>query len=147
MTRKDTSPMKKRITRRIAIKTLVLGFWAASMIAIMVQQGSDAAGGMLSSMTAAVIAVWAVSTFRDVRRLRNEAYLQQAMIAESDERNILIAYKATRLAAVATGCAAPVGICALSYMGMQEAADAIAAAVGFFAVIYLASWAYFNRTC
>ena len=145
MTPMNTKPMKKRIVRRIVVKTVVLGFCAASMIAIMIQEGTEAAGGMLFPMTVAVIAAWAASTFRDARRLRNNTYLERAMIAETDERNILLAYKSTRLAAVIIGCAAPVAICFLSYLGMKQAVHTLAATIGFFALAYLASWGYLSR--
>lgn len=147
MASKHIEEMRSRIRRRIAVKSVVLGFWAVCMIAAMVQGGIDLAGGTFLSMTVAIVIIWAVTTFRDVRRLRDDAYLQQAAVAENDERNVQIMLKATRLAAVVVGCASPVAICVFSYLGMQQAANAIAGAICLFLVVYLCSWAYVSSTC
>ena len=144
---KSIESIKRRIVRRIIVKSIVLGIWAACMIAVMLQGEVNLPDNTLLYMTVAIIAAWAVSTIRDARRLRTEQYLKQAAIAEADERNIQTTYKATRLAAVITLCIAPVAICVLAYLGMEQAVNAIAGAIGLFAIVYLASWAYINRTC
>ena len=139
--------MRDRIRRRIVIKSAVFGFWAVSMIAMMVQGGVDLAGSTFLYMTIAVLAAWVTSTVRDVRRLRDEAYLRQAAVAETDERNVMITYKATRLAAVILGCAAPVAICILAYLGMEQAVSTLAVTICAFLIAYVVSWAYVSRTC
>lgn len=71
--------------------------------------------------------------------------MHKAAIEHSDERNILITYKATRLSVVILLCALPVAVCLLAYSGMQEAVDAIGIAVAAYGVLYIGSWIYLSR--
>ena len=136
---------KKRLQRKVVVTTALCLFWAGSMVAISGQRIAGLGSGTYLSMALAVFIVWAVNTYRAVRRLRNRDYLEQAAIAAHDERNIQITYKATRLAAVIVMCAAPVAICALAFFDMQQAIDTIAAALALFMLVYLVSWLYISR--
>ena len=131
---------KKRLQRKIVVTTALCLFWAGSMVAISGQKIAGLGSDTYLSMALTVLIVWAVNTFRTVRRLYNRDYLERAAIAAHDERNIQITYKATRLAAVIVMCVAPVAICALAFFDMQQAIDTIAAALGLFMLIYLVSW-------
>ena len=136
---------KKRLQCKIVITTVLCLFWAGSMVAISSQSIAGLGSDTYLSMALAVLIVWAVNTFRTVRRLRSQDYLERAAIAEHDERNIQITYQATRLAAVIVMCAAPVAICALAFFDMQQAIDTIAVALAAFILVYLASWFYVSR--
>ena len=136
---------KKRLQRKVVVTTALCLFWAGSMVAISGQRIAGLGSDTYLSMALAVFIVWAVNTYRAVRRLRNRDYLEQAAIAAHDERNIQITYKATRLAAVIVMCAAPVAICALAFFDMQQAIDTIAAALALFMLVYLVSWLYISR--
>ena len=136
---------KKRLQRKIVVTTALCLFWAGSMVAISGQKIAGLGSDTYLSMALTVLIVWAVNTFRTVRRLYNRDYLERAAIAAHDERNIQITYKATRLAAVIVMCAAPVAICALAFFDMQQAIDTIATALGLFMLTYLVSWFCISR--
>lgn len=139
--------MKSRIWRRIVVKSIILGLWVVGLLAIAFRGGQELTEGTYLYMVFAIVAVWAVSTVRDVRRLRDEAALRKAAIEEADERNVLITYKATRLAVVVMLCLLPVAMCALAYSGRQDIIDVLGFAVCLFLVIYLGSWFYVSRKC
>lgn len=61
---------KRRIYRRIAVKTVLFGFWIISMIVVIIQGELASVNNMLVYITIALAAVWLVSTIRDIRRLR-----------------------------------------------------------------------------
>ena len=136
---------KKRLQRKIVVTTVLCLFWAGSMITISGKHIAGLGSDTYLSMALTVLIVWAVNTFRTVRRLHNWDYLERAAIAAHDERNIQITYKATRLAAVIVMCAAPVAICALAFFDMQQAIDTIATALGLFMLTYLVSWFCISR--
>ena len=136
---------KKRLQRKIAITTILCLFWAGSMFAISNQSIAGLDNQTYLYMSFAILAAWAANTYRTARRLRNRDYLERAAIAEHDERNIQITYQATRLAATVVMCAAPVAICALALLDMQQAIDTIAVALAAFMLVYLASWFYISR--
>lgn len=139
--------IKRRIYRRIGIRTTLLALWAAGLL-IAALRGE--AGEMYSTylyMTFALLAIWVVYLIRDLRYLKNDDFLRKQAIERSDERTIFITYKATRVAAVILLCALPVAICILSSFGMQEAADTLAIVAAAFGVIYVVSWMYFSRAC
>ena len=136
---------KKRLQRKIAITTILCLFWAGSMFTISNQSIAGLDNQTYLYMGVAILAAWAANTYRTARRLRNRDYLERAAVAEHDERNIQITYKATRLAAVIIMCMAPVAICILAFFDMQQAIDAIAIALASFMLVYLASWFCISR--
>ena len=137
--------MKRRMWRRILVKSIVLAIWAVGMLAIILGGGQELAGSTYLYMLFAIIAVWIVSTIRDVHRLRDEAALLKASIEEADERNVLITYKATRLAVVITLCLFPIAICALALNGMHETVNTLGYTVCVFLIVYVGSWFYVSR--
>lgn len=145
MTTPNTQNMKQRIVRRIVLKSVIFACWIVGLIVVMMQGGGQEEGEFYLTMLIALLAVWAVTTLRDVRRLRSEDYLRKAAIAENDERNMLNMYKATRLATVIIMCAIPLAMCVLAYFGMGEAITALGVVVCSFLVLYLACLAYYNR--
>ena len=139
--------IKKRIWRRIIVKSIVCALWAAGMLYVALRDGQELTQGAYWYMLFAIVAVWVVSTIRDVRRLRNEAALSKAAIEETDERNVLIAYKSTRLAVTVMACLMPIVLFALAYSGRQDLVDAMGFAVCAFLIVYMASWFYVSRKC
>ena len=139
--------MKGRIWRRIVVKSIILGLWAVGMLYVALRDGQEFAQGTYWFMLFAIVAVWAVSTVRDVRRLHDEQALRKAAVEEADERNVLIAYKATRIAVVAMACLMPFVMFALAYMGRQDLIDAMGFAICVFLVLYMASWFYVSKKC
>jgi len=137
--------MKSRIWRRIVVKSAVLGLWAVGMLYVALQGNGELAQSTYFYMVFAIVAVWVVSTVRDVRRLNNESALRKAAIEESDERNVLIAYKATRLAVVITACLFPIALFVMAFNDMQDAINLLATVVCVFLVVYMASWFYISR--
>jgi len=137
--------MKSRIWRRIVVKSAVLGLWAVGMLYVALQGNGELAQSTYFYMVFAIVAVWVVSTVRDVRRLNNESALRKAAIEESDERNVLIAYKATRLAVVITACLFPIALFVMAFNDMQDAISLLATVVCVFLVVYMASWFYISR--
>ncbi len=137
--------MKSRIWRRIVVKSVVLGLWAAGMLYVALQGNGELAQSTYFYMVFAIVAVWVISTVRDVRRLHNEAALRKAAIEESDERNVLIAYKATRLAVVVMACLFPIALFVMAFNDMQDAISLLATVVCVFLVVYMASWFYISR--
>ena len=136
---------KRRLQRKIAITTVLCLFWAGSMFAISSQQIAGLGSETYLYMGVAILVVWAVNTYRTVRRLRDRDHLERAAIAEHDERNIQITYQATRLAATVIMCAAPIAICVLALLDMQQAIDTIAVALAAFMLVYLTSWFFISR--
>lgn len=139
--------IKSRIRCRIAVKSIVLIFWAVGMLYIALQGDGNLAQNQYLYMAFTCVAVWAISTVRDVRRLRDEDALRKAAIEESDERNVLIAYKATRLAVTIVACLFPIAVIVLAYQGMQETVNTLAYTMCVFLIAYLASWYYVSRKC
>lgn len=137
--------MKSRIWRRIIVKSAVLGLWAVGMLYVALQGYEELAQSTYFYMVFAIVAVWAISTVRDVRRLNNESALRKAAIEESDERNVLIAYKATRLAVVIMACLFPIALFVMAFNDMQDAISLLATVVCVFLVVYMASWFYISR--
>lgn len=137
--------MKSRIWRRIVVKSAVLGLWAVGMLYVALQGNGELAQSTYFYMVFAIVAVWVVSTVRDVRRLNNESALRKAAIEESDERNVLIAYKATRLAVVIMACLFPIALFVMAFNDMQDAINLLATVVCVFLVVYMASWFYISR--
>lgn len=137
--------MKSRIWRRIIVKSAVLGLWAVGMLYVALQGNEELAQSTYFYMVFAIVAVWAISTVRDVRRLNNESALRKAAIEESDERNVLIAYKATRLAVVIMACLFPIALFVMAFNDMQDAISLLATVVCVFLVVYMASWFYISR--
>ncbi len=139
--------MKGRIWRRIVVKTIVLALWAVGMLYVGLRGGQELAQNTYLYMAIAIVAVWVVSTVRDVRRLRNEGALRKAAIEESDERNVLISYKATRLAVIIMACLFPIALFFLAYNDMQDVIDILGFVVCLFLIVYMASWFYIARKC
>lgn len=137
--------MKSRIWRRIIVKSAVLGLWAVGMLYVALQGNEELAQSTYFYMVFAIVAVWVISTVRDVRRLNNESALRKAAIEESDERNVLIAYKATRLAVVIMACLFPIALFVMAFNDMQDAISLLATVVCVFLVVYMASWFYISR--
>ena len=147
MNEKAIRTIKGRIWRRIIVKSAVLALWAAGMLYVALKDGQELAQGAYWYMLFAIVVMWVISTVRDVRRLRDEGALKRAAVEETDERNVLIAYKATRLAVVAMACLLPVAMFACAYAGRQDLVDAMGFSVCAFLVLYLASWFYVSRKC
>ena len=145
MNEKAVQMMKNRIWRRIVVKTIVLGIWAVGMLAIVLRGGQELATSTYIYMLFAIVAVWIVSTIRDVRRLRDEAMLRKASIEEADERNVLITYKATRLAVVITLCLFPIAMCFMAFNGMHDEVNLLGYVVCVFLVVYCGSWFYISK--
>ena len=145
MNEQAVASTKKRLQRKAIVTTALCLFWAGSMVAISGQRIAGLRSDTYLSAALAVFIIWAVNTYRTVRRIRNRDYLEQAAIAANDERNIQNTYQATRLAAVIVMCAAPVAICALTFFDMQQAIDTIAATLVLFMLVYLVSWFYISR--
>ncbi len=145
MNDKAVQAMKSRIWRRIVIKSIVFAWWAAGMLFVALREGQDLSQSTYVYMVFAIVAMWAVSTVRDARRLRDENMLRKAAIAETDERNVMISYKATRLAVVIMACLMPIALFVLAYNDMQDVISALGFAVCIFLVVYLASWFYIAR--
>ena len=136
---------KQRLQRKIAITTILCLFWAGSMFAISRQRTAGLGSETYLYTGVVILAAWAVNTYRTVRRLSDRDYLERAAVAEHDERNIQITYQATRLAATAIMCAAPIAICVLALLNMQQAIDTIAVALASFMLVYLTSWFFISR--
>lgn len=117
---------KQRLQRKLAITTVLCLFWAGSLLAISGRGIAGLDSGTYLYMGVAVLSAWAA-------------------IAEHDERNVLITYKATRLAVVIIMCAAPVAICVLAFFDMRQSIDTVAVALCFFVLAYLASWLFTSR--
>ena len=147
MTSNGTESMRARLRRRIIVKSVVFLFWAVCMVLVLLQGGNQLASQTYAYMVIAILAAWIVSTIRDVRKLRNDEYLRKAMVAESDERNMQISYKATRLAAVIVACIAPIAICVCAFLEMEQAMNALTGALFAFLAAYLVSWYYISKTC
>lgn len=139
--------VKSRIWRRIAVKTAVCALWAAGMLYVALYEGREVAQVTYWSMLFAIVAMWIVSMVRDVRLLRDEELLRKAAIEQSDERNVLISYKACRLAVTAMACLLPFVMFALAYAGRHDLVEALGFAVCAFLVVYMASWFYVSRKC
>ena len=144
MTDIDLQPTKNLIIRRLVVKSIIFAVWLAGMLGVYFAKAVELADKTLLYMCFAIVAIWVVSTLRDVRRLKNAEALRAAAIARSDERNILITYKATRLAAVIMLCLVPVAMVVLAFFDMAVAINALAACVGGFVVIYLVCWGILN---
>ena len=145
MNEKAIQMMKNRIWRRIVVKTIVLGIWAVGMLAIVLRGDQELATSTYIYMLVAIVAAWIVSTIRDARRLRDETALRKASIEEADERNVLITYKATRLAVVITLCLFPIAMCVMAFNGMHDEVDLLAFVVSVFLVVYCGSWFYISK--
>ena len=137
--------IKNRIWRRIVVKTIVLGIWAVGLLAIILKGGQELATSTYLYMLVAIVAVWLATTIRDVRRLRDEAALRKASIEEADERNVLITYKATRLAVVITLCLFPIAMCVMAFNGMHDAVNLLGYVVCVFLVVYCGSWFFVSK--
>ena len=61
---------KHRIRRRIVVKSVVFAVWAIGMLALALQGDQELSQRTYYYMLFAILVVWAVSTLRDVRRLR-----------------------------------------------------------------------------
>lgn len=146
MTTVNVDNVKKRMNRRIAVKTVVFAVWIVGLVVVLLSGNVQGDASFYVTMIVALAAIWGITTLRDVRRLRDEGNLRKAAIAESDERNLLITYKATRLATVIVMCAIPIAICVLAYYGMDEVITALGLVVCGFLVVYLGCWFYLNRT-
>lgn len=142
--------LKKNLYRRIAVRTVVFAVWLAGLAAI-VYQGLAAGTGLENNtyiyMMVALCAVWLVQLIRDIRRLRNEDFLKKAALREGDERSVMIAYKATRMAVVILICAFPIAVAVLAFMGQEAIINALAYAVALFAALYVGCYYYFNAKC
>lgn len=138
--------VKNRIWRRIIVKAVVFAFWIVGLLAVTLQEGQGLLQGPYFRMLVIVLAVGVVSTVRDARRLRDEATLRKIAVEQSDERNVLITYKATRLAVVAMVCMLPIAVVALAYNGMHEAVNALCYATCLFLIAYVVSWFYLARS-
>lgn len=136
---------KQRLQRKLAITTVLCLFWAGSLLAISGRGIAGLDSGTYLYMGVAVLAAWAANAYHTIRRLRSRDYLERAAIAEHDERNVFITYKATRLAVVIVMCAAPVAICVLAFFDMRQSIDTVAVALCFFVLAYLASWLFTSR--
>ena len=137
--------IKGRIWRRIVVKSAVLALWAVGVLLVALKDGQELAQGTYWYMLFAIVAAWVVSTVRDMRRLHDEDALKRAAIEETDERNVLIAYKATRIAVVAMVCLLPVAMFACAYLGRQDLVDAMGFSVCVFLVLYLIAWFCVSR--
>lgn len=145
-----TEQLKKNLYRRIAMRTAIFVVWLAGL-AYLVISGASSETGLGNNnylyMMVALCAVWAIQLIRDIQRLRNEDYLKKAAIREADERSVMIAYKATRMAVIILICAFPIAICVLAFLGQAAIIDALACVVALFAALYLGCFYYFNSRC
>lgn len=137
--------MKSRIWRRIIVKSVVLLLWAGCMLYIALQGDAELAASWYFYMAIMCVAVWVVTTVREARRLRDEDGLRKAAIEEADERNVLITYKATRLAVIIMACLFPIAVIVLAFQGAQETINTLAYTMCAFLVAYLGSWFYVSR--
>lgn len=140
MTSDAVQRIKNRIWRRIVVKSAVFAFWIASLFAMGMGEGVELLNSVYLRPAIIVLAVWIASTMRDVRRLRNKDALERAAIEENDERNVLISYKATRMAVVIMVCLLPVAMLFLAFNEMHYAIDVLAIALCVFLLVYLVSW-------
>lgn len=145
MSNADVQKIRSRIWRRIVVKTALLAVWTAGLLYVALRGGQELAQGAYWYMLLFVVAVWAVSTVRDVRRLRDDEALRKAAIEESDERNVLLSYKAMRLSVTITACLLAVAVLVLALYDMQDAINVIAYVICAFLVMYVASWFYVSR--
>lgn len=141
----SVTAIRSNIKRRIIVRTIVFAIWVAGLAALALS-GHDLETDSSTYLCAAfaLAAVWAVQLVRDLRCLRSDGYLAEAAIAQNDERNILIAYKATRLAAVVCITIAPIAMAVLGVLGMVEAFNALAGALCVFAVTYVVCYGIIN---
>ena len=70
MNERTNEGMKHRVWRRIAVKSVVLAVWAIGMLTLALQGDQELSQRTYFYMLFAILVVWAVSTVRDVRRLR-----------------------------------------------------------------------------
>lgn len=139
--------VKNNIWRRIIVKSIVLALWALGMLFVALRGDGELAESTYLYMVFAIVAVWIVSTIRDVRRLRDESALRKAAIEETDERNVMISYKATRLAVTIMACLFPIALFVLAYYDMQDVINALAFTICLFLVAYMASWFFIAKKC
>ena len=139
--------VKRNLWRRIIVKSIVLALWALGMLYVALRGDGELAESTYLYMFFAIIAVWIVSTVRDVRRLHDESALRKAAIEETDERNVMISYKATRLAVTFMVCLFPIALFVLAYYDMQDVINALSITVCLYLVAYMASWFIIARKC
>lgn len=139
--------VKNNIWRRIIVKSIVLALWALGMLFVALRGDGELAESTYLYMVFAIVAVWIVSTIRDVSRLRDESALRKAAIEETDERNVMIAYKSTRLAVTIMACLFPIALFVLAYYDMQDVINALGIATCLFLVAYMASWFIISKKC
>lgn len=138
--------MKRRIYRRIALRTAIFAVWIAGLLFVGLGDEGELAHGTYFYMAFAVLGVWIVYLIKDCHFLKNEDLLRKQAIERNDERNVLITYKATRMAVVMMLCTLPVAICVLSLNGMQAEIDILAMVAALFALLYLFFWMYLSKT-
>ena len=139
--------VKRNLWRRIIVKSIVLALWALGMLYVALRGDGELAESTYLYMVFAIVAVWIVSTVRDVRRLHDESALRKAAIEETDERNVMISYKATRLAVTFMVCLFPIALFVLAYNDMQDVINALSITVCLYLVAYMASWFIIARKC
>ena len=147
MNDKAVQKVKRNLWRRIIVKSIVLALWALGMLYVALRGDGELAESTYLYMVFAIVAVWIVSTVRDVRRLHDESALRKAAIEETDERNVMISYKATRLAVTFMVCLFPIALFVLAYNDMQDVINALSITVCLYLVAYMASWFIIARKC
>ena len=71
MNEQSNKNAKLRIWRRIVVKSIVFAVWAAGTLILVLQRGLELPQNTYLSLLFVIMGVWAVSTVRDVRRLRH----------------------------------------------------------------------------
>ncbi len=70
MDKRADKGMRQRIWRRIVVKGAIFAVWAIGMLALALQGDLELPQRTYLYMLFVILAVWVVSTIRDVRRLR-----------------------------------------------------------------------------
>ena len=133
--------MKEAVKRRMLYQSLILGFWLIGcMILFAHDRFSPESFGFTNGI--AVIGAWIAFMLKYRRLLGNDQLLKEDYITRNDERNILISYKASRLAFVITLLLGVFAMIVLSLMNMQDKATLLSLIIDIAILIYLGCWKY-----
>ena len=70
MNEQSNKNVRLRIWRRVVVKSIVFAVWAVGTLMIVLQGGQELPQNTYFYLLFVVMVVWAVSTVRDARRLR-----------------------------------------------------------------------------
>lgn len=139
--------MRKLAIRRIVVTSVLFAAWIIGLLVLYVRNGiTDEFIGGSTFMTAIVlVALWVVSLIRGIELMRDDKKMKAAVIARNDERNVFIAYRATRLTMAIVLCGAAFSLIILSFLNMDQVANIVGYIVCGVLVVYLVCWKIIER--